>query len=252
MNVSRQPFLSIITSHLDDLDSLLITAGSIETQTSGNHEWIVVDGASADPTVGSLQSLSSITTLISESDTGIYDAFNKGTAVARGEWIIFLGAGDTFVGSDVLSRLEEELRNLPSDAELAYGNAFPDSASSTAYSPTRPSWRRGRPVVPHHQSICHRARIFEHHRFDCAYSICADAKLILEVEAESQSARHIDLDMVVYDTKGVSNKRRSLPRIFKENCRIVRELGIQEYSLDSLVDRIVTCAKVAIVRVLYR
>jgi hypothetical protein len=211
-----------------------------------------VDGASCASTVRALRSIQGITTLISERDTGIYDAFNKGTAVAEGRWILFLGAGDTFTGSDVLSSLETELRKLPSGVALAYGNAFPESASNTAYSPSRPSWRRGRPVVPHHQSICHRSTIFERHSFDCRYSICADAKLILAVEVESKAAQHIDLDMVVYDTAGVSNNRRSLPKIFEENRRIVRELGIWQCSMNSLIDRISTWIKVVIVRALYR
>ena len=63
---------------------------SLSAQRYKDYEWVVIDGASTDGTVGIAQSFSSAPSLvISEPDKGIYDAMNKGIAKARGDYIFF-------------------------------------------------------------------------------------------------------------------------------------------------------------------
>jgi glycosyltransferase involved in cell wall biosynthesis len=98
--------LSIITVCLNNKSGLDRTAKSIIQQTHQDFEWIVVDGYSTDGTVDLFELYSGkIDHLISEPDDGIYDAMNKGIALATGKYCLFLNAGDTLFDSEVVQRL---------------------------------------------------------------------------------------------------------------------------------------------------
>lgn len=97
--------LSIITVCYNNLRGLERTYRSVMEQTvRKDFEWIVVDGASTDGTSEFLQEhCSEINHYVSESDTGIFNAMNKGIRMASGEYLFFLNSGDTLNGSDIIS-----------------------------------------------------------------------------------------------------------------------------------------------------
>lgn len=98
--------LTIITVVRDDMIGLQATQASIAAQTITNYEWLVIDGASSDGTVGYLHELSEThrqLRFVSESDGGIYDAMQKGLINASNPFVLFLNAGDTLANSDSLS-----------------------------------------------------------------------------------------------------------------------------------------------------
>ena len=93
--VPEPPSLSIITINRNDHDGLKRTLRSVEEQTVAPLEVIVIDGASTDGSVELLQnSPYPWLTWISEPDSGIYNAMNKGVRHARGEYLLFLNSGD--------------------------------------------------------------------------------------------------------------------------------------------------------------
>ena len=114
--------LSIITINYNNLSGLRKTVESVFAQTCRDFEYIIIDGASTD---GSKEYLDSINAnnvadkantdklqitnyklqIISEPDTGIYNAMNKGIRFATGEYCLFLNSGDFLVASDVLERV---------------------------------------------------------------------------------------------------------------------------------------------------
>jgi glycosyltransferase involved in cell wall biosynthesis len=90
------PLVSIISVVYRDCSALVPLMESIFAHATGDTEIIVIDGGSSDGTVELLQSWSDkIDYWLSEKDTGIYDAMNKGIATATGEYILHLNAGDT-------------------------------------------------------------------------------------------------------------------------------------------------------------
>ena len=112
--------LSIITVCRNIRDSIGKTCDSIVRQTWTDFEWIVVDGASSDGTlevVGEYRDR--ITLLISEKDSGIYNAMNKGIRAATGEWVIFLNGGDQLAADTVL---EQVFGGGERDADILHGN----------------------------------------------------------------------------------------------------------------------------------
>lgn len=109
---SGGPVVSIVMVTYNDVDAARHTLASIEAQIDvdrSEFEVVVVDGASSDGTALIAAKSTIVTTVVSEPDRGIYDAMNKGIALARGEWIQFLNAGDAFATRESLAAAVIEL-----------------------------------------------------------------------------------------------------------------------------------------------
>lgn len=97
--------LSIITINFNDHAGLDKTIRSVINQTSKDFEYIVIDGASTDGSVDVIKKYADkLTHWVSEPDTGIYNAMNKGTRLAQGEYCLYLNSGDFLVADDVLEK----------------------------------------------------------------------------------------------------------------------------------------------------
>lgn len=104
------PFFSIITITLNNSIGLQRTWLSLFSQSESDWEWIVVDGGSVDETPKFLAiNKNSIAWWVSERDDGIYDAMNKGCAHSKGNYILFLNAGDLLGKVTVLEQLKREI-----------------------------------------------------------------------------------------------------------------------------------------------
>ena len=152
--MKKENLFSVITVCKDDLENLKKTHQSIQTQRFSHFEWIVIDGNSKDGTIEYLKSLGH-PNLIWESspDKGLYDAMNKGLSRAKGDFLIFLNAGDCFASEETLSNLGVLLGSSP-DIDLVYGDAivvypngkeFFEKARSPSY------FRYGHPI--YHQAF---------------------------------------------------------------------------------------------------
>ncbi len=105
---SQRPLFSIITVTFNAAETLPATMRSVAEQTCESYEHIIMDGASKDDTVQIAKQLATERThIISEADYGLYDAMNKALGVAKGEYLIFLNAGDSFHSSEILKLLAD-------------------------------------------------------------------------------------------------------------------------------------------------
>ncbi|MEN9918351.1 MAG: hypothetical protein RL662_787, partial [Bacteroidota bacterium] len=106
--------ISVITISYNNAEGLLRTMESVVKQDFDDYEYIVIDGGSSDDSKNCIMSYSDkISYWISEPDKGVYHAMNKGIAVAKGEYLHFLNSGDTYAGSDVLSKIFNQTYTLP-------------------------------------------------------------------------------------------------------------------------------------------
>src|SRR5690348_14220883 len=97
------PRVSLIIAVYNGASTIVKCLNSVAAQTYGSRELIVIDGGSTDGTVDILRcNADQLSYWISEPDTGVYNAWNKGLARARGEWIAFLGADDYLWTPDAL------------------------------------------------------------------------------------------------------------------------------------------------------
>ena len=97
--------LSVITICYNDRNGLLKTLESVKSQSSHDFQYIVIDGASKDGSADLLTEYASVIDYsVSESDKGIYNAMNKGIREAKGEYCLFMNAGDTFYANDTVEK----------------------------------------------------------------------------------------------------------------------------------------------------
>lgn len=98
------PLISVITVCYNAAETILPTLRSVREQTCGDIEHLIIDGASADETLSLCRHEGRPgLRIMSEPDRGLYDAMNKGLEMARGEYVVFLNAGDSFASPDTLS-----------------------------------------------------------------------------------------------------------------------------------------------------
>lgn len=98
--------ISIVTITRNNREGFERTAQSVLSQTQADFEWIVIDGGSTDGTVEYIASLKRQPDhLVSEPDTGVYNAMNKGIAAAHGVYVICLNAGDVFHSPETLRQV---------------------------------------------------------------------------------------------------------------------------------------------------
>src|SRR4051812_11860469 len=111
--------ISIITINYNDKEGLRSTIDSVITQSFRDFEFLVIDGNSSDGGKEVLEEYKShIDYCVSEPDTGVYNAMNKGIRAATGDYLLFLNSGDVLYNNDILARVDMEIRN---DFGIYYG-----------------------------------------------------------------------------------------------------------------------------------
>lgn len=113
--------VSIITVCFNSVSSIEDTIISVANQKGVEIEHIVIDGASTDGTVDIVKRYKSVSKFVSEKDNGIYDAMNKGLALATGEVVGILNSDDFYPHTNVIAQVVEELTNNP-DTYMLLGN----------------------------------------------------------------------------------------------------------------------------------
>lgn len=234
-HISSDSLVSVIIATRNRVAELGPTLDSIATQVGEVVECIVVDGASHDGTRELLAGRSEPgLRWISEPDRGLYDAWNKGVTLARGEWLLFLGAGDRLADPSVIADLAPTLRQAAGHHGFVYGRLgllSPNGALIEEWG--RPwdeiagHWEIGRPALPPHGAVFHhRSLFYGQESFDLRYPIAADSHFLL---------RHIGDSHPLYLTRriteapigGVSLDLRTAHRVAEEIRAINRELGLK-------------------------
>lgn len=113
---------SIITVTLNSQKTILRTINSINSQTYKNFEYIIIDGKSSDETLSIVKkNLKHKVKILSQKDTGIYHAMNKGINIAKGDYVGFLNSDDWF-NKNTLKDIDKFIkRNNP---KIIYGDAI--------------------------------------------------------------------------------------------------------------------------------
>ena len=141
--------VSVITASFNAAETIGETLRSVAAQDWPDIEHIVIDGASRDTTseiVAEHQRAGGI--YISEPDRGIYDAMNKGIAMASGDIIGLLNADDIYAGPDTISHVVKSFKRHRTDAILGDVGHFRSGASnrvvrrydSSRFTPGRIAW----------------------------------------------------------------------------------------------------------------
>jgi len=205
----RKPLVSIVTAAYNAAHSLPATIDSVRAQMCDDYEYIVVDGASKDGSAEVLRSRDAyIDQWVSAPDTGMYDAMNKGAAMARGTYLAFLNADDRYLPHTVAAVLACADRNP--DAKVIHGNMIKvKQLGADEYE------REERPnpqMMPRGMGIFHpasfvRRAVFEAvGGYDLQYQLAADYAFFLQVwQQHADYFVHLDRPLAYFSLGGASN-----------------------------------------------
>jgi glycosyltransferase involved in cell wall biosynthesis len=241
--------VSIVITTFNDAKNLQATLASVREQLgieSPEVEVVVSDGGSTDATEAVVAAYSDIiTTIDSRPDSGIYDGMNLGAALAKGEWLHFLNAGDTFAGPNCLLEWSSAIDSAPRETVWAVSRARHLHAHTF-----RPSlianiphtwWRHAFGL----QSHCHQATWFRRSAFEAigGYRIdrglAGDFDLILRFGLISRPLE-IPLPLIDYLGGGVSEVGSATIPGLMHAVRVDRlNLGAWTSAIDLAIARLV-------------
>jgi glycosyltransferase involved in cell wall biosynthesis len=213
-----KPKLSVITIVYNNVRDIERTVLSVLNQSYSNIEYLVIDGASNDGTIDILKQYeSSISKLVSEKDKGIYDAMNKGLALATGDYVLFMNSGDEIYASNTVERIFAS----GDDADIYYGETemFDDAWQSLGRrrhkAPEAFTWKDFKYGMSiSHQAIYIRKSLTE--PYDLTYKLSSDIDWILRAAKKAKKIVNVKAVVAKYLVGGMSKKkhRQSLAERF--------------------------------------
>ena len=225
--MALQPKFSIITVTYNASSLMGATLESVLSQTYTNYEYILVDGGSTDDTVAVAKASGiEFAHIVSERDNGIYDAMNKGMALATGDYLCFLNAGDAFFAPDTLQTIVDAIADETELPDVLYGETAEVDAQRNfvrmrrLQAPKKLTWhsfRNGMLVC--HQSFYARREIAP--MYDLRYRLSSDVDWCIKVMKRSKKMVNVNAVVVNYLQNGLSlqHHRKSLVERFRVMSR---------------------------------
>jgi glycosyltransferase len=226
--------VTVITVTYNSAHTIADTLASVAWQTHVDLEHLVIDGASRDNTLQVVRNSGSrVAKVMSEPDHGIYDAMNKGIALATGDLVGFLNADDVFANRDSVASIVAEAQRTGSQAiygDLVYVRAHDLSSvvrvwRSGAFAPARLrfGW-----MPPHPTFYVRAGALRDLGGFDTRYRIAADYEFMLRCLARPDAlVGYVPQVLVRMRTGGVSNRSlKAMWRKSAEDLLALRRNGI--------------------------
>nr|WP_320056992.1 glycosyltransferase family 2 protein [uncultured Bacteroides sp.] len=208
------PKFSVITVTYNAGKVLEDTILSVISQTYHHVEYIIIDGGSKDNTLSLVDKYrTNIHVFMSEPDKGLYDAMNKGMALATGDYICFLNAGDSFHEDDTLQQIVHSMIESAQLPDVMYGEtALVDSHRhfvrmrrlATPEVLTWKSFKKG-------MLVCHQAFIAKRtlsEPYDLQYRFSADFDWCIRVMKKAHTLHNTHLVLIDYLDEGMTTQNR--------------------------------------------
>ena len=219
------PTFSIITINFNDAIGLSKTIESVLSQSFTDYEYIIIDGGSTDGSVEVIKShAEQLTYWVSEKDAGIYDAMNKGIAVAKGEYCLFLNSGDYLLADDILQKVSDY--NLSVD--IIYGDMMTARDGVLEGKITSPDKITRlfliMNVIVHPAQFIKRDLFIKHGAYSKDYQIGSDYDFFLKHFFRTNfKSRHIPITVSVFDLGGISSNPLNQKKNLEERKNIQRK-----------------------------
>jgi glycosyltransferase involved in cell wall biosynthesis len=197
--------LSIITINKDNIAGLKKTLSSVVGQTCKKFEWIIIDGASTDGSGDAIKSCESdISFWISEPDTGIYNAINKGIRIATGDYCLFLNSGDYLINTHVINDLFNELAETEL-ADIYYSDMITSDNEYVAYPVNLDLNFLIVNCISHQNSIIRKELFVRHGYYTEKRNLASDREFwIKAMYLYKAKFKHLNTMISVYDRTGDS------------------------------------------------
>ena len=223
--------VSIVTVTYNAEGSIRGTIESVASQTFSDYEYIIIDGLSKDRTVSIAEQYSeqfkrgNITyKIVSENDTGIYNAMNKAYQYCSGDYILFLNAGDKLCDSDALKNLWIKVGKNPF-ADIIYADTIEKHMNLYRYAVGEDICVINEKMPFCHQSVLTARELFKDDKYNENYKICADYDFYLRKYLERKRFVYVGIPLSIYDMNGVSSSDDSYA-FFYERIKIRYETSV--------------------------
>ena len=213
--------LSIITINRNNATGLEKTLQSVAAQTFKGCEYIVIDGASTDGSVEVIKKYKSQFARlkwVSEPDSGIYNAMNKGIYMASGEYIQILNSGDCLAADNVTEKMLAALKKA-GNPSIFYGNMvkrFPDGSKMVdkCFAGQEITMLGMYTGTLNHDSAYIRRDLFEKYGYyDENLKIVSDWKWYLQaIILGGEKPQYVDMDVTLFDMEGISETNKELDK----------------------------------------
>lgn len=219
--------ISIITVNRNNAEGLEKTILSVINQIYNSFEFIVIDGASTDSSTAIIKKYEKyITYWVSEGDTGIFNAMNKGIRQASGDYCYFLNSADSFVSKDVLTKIFGSHRQT---APFINGNQINDFGTHQQKVPclnrqlTLFDFYWG--TIKHQATFIRRDLFKKYGLYDENLRIISDWKFFLQtVGLHNEQVTFTDTDIVFFEWNGMSTNPKLEKQHQEERLRVLNEL----------------------------
>ena len=220
--MKREPNFSIITITYNAATTIEPTLQSVLSQTYTNYEYLLIDGGSKDDTVAKAKASGiEFAHIVSEPDNGLYDAMNKGIALATGDYLCFLNAGDAFYAPDTLQTIANTAMAEETLPDVLYGETaeVDDERNFVRMRrlqvPKELTWRS----FKNGMMVCHQAFYAKREiapMYDLKYRLSADVDWCIKVMKQSKKLVKVNAIVINYLQNGLSlqHHRASLKERF--------------------------------------
>lgn len=231
--------ITIITVVYNGAQTIGRTIESVLSQTYQNIEYIIIDGNSNDGTIEIIEKYSNrLARFVSEKDSGIYNAMNKGLLYATGEWVMFLNSDDYLSSSSALSSVMMD-KACVADSDILCCDYIIDKEgiqyrkAPRISNPNIAKKTLLRRMFVSHPATMVRRHIMQDYRFNESYSISADFDLFRLLFAAGRKFSYINYPLTVYSAGGFADKHYI--KMICENSRIVTGRKYSLYFCGELV-----------------
>ena len=216
--------LSIITVNLDDKSGLSRTVESIKNQNFQDFEFIIIDGGSKDESLEVIKENESLIDYwVSEKDSGIYNAMNKGINKASGKYILFLNSGDYLLSKDALSI---DFKTITQD--IVYGHLTHNNnnvLNTSAYKDNIDLGFFFESTLPHGSTFIKRELFLNYGLYKTDYIIVSDWIFFLErIVIDSCSTLNLNKAVSVFTLGGISTRPENKDLVKQERVRYLNTI----------------------------
>ena len=202
-----RPLVTVITVVLNNEKTIEKCLSSVARQTYKNIEHILIDGQSIDNTLDIIKKHECfLDYFVSEPDSGVYDAMNKGLTLAKGEYILFLNADDWYREDAVEKLLSNSIKY---NVDITYADASIVNSDGIVYKRLN-SWLHdgmytlGAPL--RHETMLVRSEVYNKYGFyDNSYQIISDYIYMIVLYKNGCSFKHVREPLLFFSDTGKSN-----------------------------------------------
>lgn len=223
--------LSIVTINFNNVEGLTKTLASVQHQTCRDFQYVIVDGASTDGSVEVIKQYAESNPnviYISEPDSGIYCAMNKGIRLAEGDFVEFLNSGDCLMSDDVVDVMYRNLNSNP-EIEIMYGNMMKSMRDGwimrdRCFAGNEITFMGFYTGTLNHSSAYIKKTLFEKFGlYDEKLKIVSDWKWYMQaIILGGVKPLYVDVDVTLFDMTGISETNYELDR--KERRQVLTQM----------------------------